>query len=313
MRHFGPFFLGLLLITAACGTRQSTGVSVSRTARRMIPPDARALAGIDIASLKNTEFYKREGKRLNMPLLDSTEERLGLDPRRDLSNAVIAWDGKKYLLIVEGRFSPAELERRLTAAGAHETPYRKYKLVGDIVNAVAVLNEGVIAAGPLAALEPAIDRFEDSRGGVPESLHQQLDKVPKTDQAWLVSTGGLPFVEIRMRSDIQSALSNIVDYVNAMSAGIRVDSGLHLQAEIGCISDQGAKRVHDALRGVIAFGRLSTKDNETELLRVYDAIHVNQKQQAVAVSADFAGELTDALLNRILGESATGSRLKAGN
>jgi hypothetical protein len=278
----------------------------------MIPPDARALAGIDIASLKNTEFYKREGKRLNVPLLDSTEERLGLDPRRDLSNAVVAWDGKKYLLIIEGHFSPADLERRLKAAGAHETPYRKYKLVGDIANSVAVLNPGVIVAGPLATLEPAIDRFEDGRGGVPEGLQQQLNKIPKADQVWLASTGGLPFVEMRMRSDIESALSNIVDYVNATTAGIKVETGLRFEAEIGCISDQGAKRVHDALRGVIAFGRLSTKDNETELLRVYDAIHVSKKQQAVDVNADFAGDLADGLLNRVFGASP-GNRLKAEN
>ncbi len=270
----------------------------------MIPPDARALAGIDIADLKNTEFYKRESGRLNASGLDLMAARTGLDPRRDLTHVVVAWDGKQVLVIVKGRFSPDDLERKLTAAGAHNTPYRKYKLLGDVKNSVAFLKQDLAVAGPLETLEPAIDRFEDHKGGVPESLQAQMDKIPKPDQVWLASTGGLPFVEMRMRSDLESALSNIVDYVNATNAGIKLDTGLHLQAEIGCISEQGAKRVHDALRGVIGFGRLSTKDNETEMLRIYDSIQVNQKQQIVDVRSDLPGDLADALLNRLTSGSS---------
>jgi hypothetical protein len=296
------------LLFTACGTRQENGVSVSRVVRRMIPPNARALAGIDIAALKNTAFYKREGRRLNVPLLDATKERLGLDPRHDLSQVVIAWDGKRYLLLVEGKFSPAGLEQNLKAAGAHETLYRKHGLVGDIANSVAVLNPGVVAAGPLETLEPAIDRFEDGGGGVsgvPQNLQQQLDKVSKGSQVWLVSAGGLPFVEIRMRSDIESALSNIVDYVNATNVGLRIDAGLHLQAEISCISEQGAKRVHDAVRGLVGFGRLSTRDKETDLLRIYDSVQVSQRQQIVELRVDLTGDLADSLLNRLqLGNGA---------
>lgn len=288
------------MIAAGCGTRQSTGISIDRPLRRMISPDTKALAGIDVAAIKNTEFYKREGGRLNVPDLDILAERAGLDPRRDISHVVAAWDGKKYFVIVQGSFSPADLERRLTAAGAHQTQYRKYKLVGDLSNSVAFLNPSLAIAGPLDVLEPAIDRFEDGHGGVPESLQQQLDKIPKGDQVWLASTGGLPFVEIQMRSDIESVLSNIVDYVNGSSTGLKMDAGLHLQAEISCVSEQGAKRVHDALRGFIGFGRLSTKDNETDLLRIYDSIQVDQKQQMVQVRSDLSGDLANTLLNRFL-------------
>jgi len=288
------------MIMAACRTRQSAGISIDRPVRRTISPDTRELAGIDLAAIKNTEFYKREGGRLNVPDLDSLGERVGLDPRRDISRVVAAWDGKKYFVIVQGRFSPTDLERRLTVAGAHQTQYRKYKLVGDLSNSIAFLNQGLAIAGPLDVLEPAIDRFEDGHGGVPENLQQQLNRIPKGDQVWLASTGGLPFVEMRMRSDIESALSNIVDYVSGSSAGIKVDTGIHLQAEISCVSEQGAKRVHDALRGFIGFGRLSTKDNETDLLRIYDSIQVDQKQQTVQIRSDLTGDLADTLLNRFL-------------
>lgn len=298
MGRFAALEFALLLVTVGCGNHESAGISIDRPIRRMIPPDARAMVGIDVTGLKNTEFYKRENGRLSASGLDFLAGRIGLDPRRDLSQVLAAWDGKKLLLIAEGRFSPADLERKLAAAGAHETHYRKYKLVGDIKNSVAFLNQDLTIAGPLAALEPAIDSFDDGKGGVPESLQVQLDKVRKNDQAWLASTGGLPFVEVQMRSDIESALSNIIDYVNGTRVGIRVDTGLHLQGEISCISERGAKRVHDTLRGVIAFARLSTKSNEAELLRIYDSIQVDQRQSAVDVRTDLSGDLADALLNR---------------
>lgn len=299
MHKLAPLFLACWLLAIGCGTHESTGISVDRSVRPMIPPDTRALAGIDIAAIKNTEFYKRESGRLNATGLDLMAERIGLDPRRDLAKVIVAWDGKKLLFIVEGQFSPAGLERKLTAAGAHETLYRKHKLVGDSKNAVAFLSPDLAVAGSIDALQPAIGRFEEGAGGVPESLQAQMNQIAKNNDVWLASTGGLPFVEMRMRSDLESALSNIVDYVNATRAGINLDSGLHLRTAVTCISEKGAKRVHDALRGVIGFGRLSTKDNETELLRIYDSIQVNQQKEIVNVRADLTGDLADALLTRL--------------
>ena len=69
------------------------------------------------------------------------------------------------------------------------------------------------------------------------------------------------------------------------------------------MSDEGAKRVHDALRGLIGFGRLSTKDDEQDLLRAYDGIHVDQNHSVVDIKADLSGDLADALLNRLSGSA----------
>lgn len=300
LRIFAFIAVTGVLLLDACGSHQGAGVSLDRPIRRMISPDTKALGAIDLAALKETAFYKRESTRLD-GLMNAAPERIGLDPRRDLSQLVAAWDGKKVLIIAKGRFSPNELERKLAAAGAHETPYRKYKLLGDVNNSVVFLNSDLALAGALEVVEPAIDAYEDGRGEIPQTLEDRMDKVPKGDQLWLVSAGGLPFVEMRMRSDLESALSNIVDYVNGSLAGVRVDSGLHLQAEISCVSDEGAKRVHDALRGLIGFGRLSTKDDEQDLLRAYDGIHVDQNHSVVDIKADLSGDLADALLNRLSG------------
>ncbi|MBV9612705.1 MAG: hypothetical protein JO091_09535 [Acidobacteriaceae bacterium] len=78
--------------------------------------------------------------------------------------------------------------------------------------------------------------------------------------------------------------------------GIGIDTGAHIAADLTCASGQGAQRVHDALRAGIAFGRLSTKDNEQELLQIYDAIQVTQDKQIVRVRADYPANLAAKLI-----------------
>jgi hypothetical protein len=290
-----------LMMLAGCARQETTGVSVNRAMGAFIPPDAKALAGAHIDKLEASDLYRRQVTNLvtNLPLpvLDQFSKTTGLDPRRDLAEVVAAWDGKRYLLILRGTFSPAVLERKLREAGVHSIPYEKYTLWGNAQNSVALLNPSLAVAGSIEMLKPAIDRFESGGGGVPEELKNRMKLIPSGDQLWLVSRGGLPFAEAQMRSDIGSMLSNIVDYVSATNLGIGLDSGLHLRAEVVCISNEGAKRVHDALRGAIGFGRLSAKSDQTDLLKAYDAIQVEQAQQTVHISADLTGTLAADLLN----------------
>jgi hypothetical protein len=78
-----------------------------------------------------------------------------------------------------------------------------------------------------------------------------------------------------------------------------VDSGTHFKIDLTCISEEGAKRVHDALRGAIGLGRLSTRDDQQELMQVYDAISVDQDKALVRVHADYSGTLTDKLFEQL--------------
>ena len=131
------------------------------------------------------------------------------------------------------------------------------------------------------------------------SFAERLRSFPKDDQLWILSRGGLPFADMAMRSEVQSALSNIVAYISGAMASLGFDSGVHLQADITCISPEGAKRVHDALRGGLGIARLSTKDNETSLLKMYDTVQIDMEATVVQVKAQLPAELADDLLNRL--------------
>jgi hypothetical protein len=167
-------------------------------------------------------------------------------------------------------------------------------MFGDPNEAVYFPKHNVAIAGPLAALREFIDR---QHGGLTGTLRSRMEALPKTDQIWLVSGTGLPLKEMPLRPDTKSVLSNIAGYITAASIGAGIDEGAHFQADLVCISDEGAKRVHDALRGLKGMARLMTRDDQMDLLKLYDAIQVDQDHQNVRVHADLSPADSDKLLS----------------
>jgi hypothetical protein len=291
-------FPACLLFTLACGRQPAKGISVDPAFRTLIAPDTKLLAGVDWDSLKTTAFYQRHQKDINIPQLGDAAERMGVDPRRDISKLLVAWDGKSWLVVERGRFNASDVQKKLIAQGIHPTDYHGHTLLGD-TGTTLVFFKSVAAEGSSSAVHRAIDLESKGEGEIPEDLQERLRTLSKNDQLWTVSRAGLAYANFATNSDLQTALSNITGSVSGTTAGVFVDSGIHLSIDLQCVSDQGATRVHDALRGLIGFGRLSTKDNEQDLLRAYDAIQVNKANQIVQVRADLPGDLADKLITTV--------------
>ncbi len=292
-------FAGCLLSVVSCSRQASSGVVVDKAFQPLIRPDTNVLAGTSIDKLKAAPLYQRHEKALDFPLFDASVQRLGFDPRRDLAELLYASGGQTAALMARGRFQPKEVEVKLQASGLERKVYRNFAIFGDDRNSVTFLKGGVALAGPSQTIRSELDFQDSGAGEIPEELQERLRTLPKDDQIWLVSRKGLPFADAPMRTELQSALSNIVAYIRGGSAGIMADHGLHLQANLTCISAEGATRVHDALRGGIGFLRLSTKDTETDMLKLYDAIQVDQDGDLVRVHADLSGDVADKLLNML--------------
>lgn len=285
----------VLLFAIACGTRSISGIGIDPAFRRLVAPDTTLLTGVDVEALKTSEFYKRHEKQLDTPFLAAATERMGLNPLRDISQFLASWDGKTWIFMERGRFNSSDLEKRMIGEGASATSYRGHTLVGSNGTDI-VLFKNVAVEGSGTAVRAAVDRQNAGAGDVPEELKEKLGTLSKRDQVWAVSRGGLAFADMQMNPDLQSALSNFTTSVSGTTAGIYFDTGVHLSVDIQCVSDQSATRVHDGLRGMIGFGRLSTKDNQEDLLRAYDAIQVSKENRIVRVRADLAGNLADELI-----------------
>ena len=299
MRYFLPAVAALSAILASCTRPAATGVSVPSAFRALIPPDTKAVAAADLEKFKASAFYRRHRGELNVPLLDALSERIGLDPRRDLSDVLIAWNGKQPVALARGRFNAAALEPRLASLGMRRIRYKSYTLFGDDRDAIAFGKHDIVIAGSSATVRSELDLGTSRAGGVPDELQPLLAAIPKRDQFWVVNRGQLPIAEMHLSSDIDSALSNIVDDIGAATLGVGFDDGTHLAAQFICVSDDSAKRVRDALRGGIGLARLTTRDNELDMLRLWDSINVSQDGQTIRVNADLSASLTDKLLGNL--------------
>jgi hypothetical protein len=84
--------------------------------------------------------------------------------------------------------------------------------------------------------------------------------------------------------------------IQAVMLGVDLSKGLNLTARLDCRTADDARHVHDALRGALGMARLSTPDNQPELLRVYDAIQVTQGNSLVEVKGDLPADQVDRVL-----------------
>ncbi len=288
----------------ACRSSEGAGVFVDPALIPMIPPESRMLAGIRLEKLRGTELYKKYRRELPLPLLDQFREKTGIDPERDVWEVLLAGSGTDVLLLVRGHFEVGEMQPKLNSLGLHRSSYRGRELAGDERYSITFLNPGVAAAGRAASLRAMIDR-QDQHPAMPRALAAQVALVPKGAQLWLVESGGLPQLGVLgQRDDIASVVENFSRYVAGAVVAVEVSDGLAIKGQVECSSEEGVKRVKDTLRGVVGLARLTTKTDETDLLRLYDAIEVVADGNTVRIGARVSPDLLPKLFALVRGKAA---------
>ncbi len=291
------------MLLAGCNAPTRKGGRVDQDLVKFVPPDAVLLMGVDVARLRVTPVYQKYVAQLTLPGVDRFVQETGVDPRKDL-DAVLAWsNGNATATMVRGRYRSRDLESRLRARGAERTTYGKYTLYGNGQSVIAFINESVAVGGSTSAVKAALDTYDQRRGGLPGTLKPLVDALDPADQLWAVGAGSLSGMGIEAQGNSRLAdIAQLLRGVRAALAGIDLSNGLILTGRIDCDTDDSARHIHDALRGVIGMARLSTPDNQPQLLRLYDAINVNQVKSAVTVSANIPADEVDAFLSLWLKE-----------
>ena len=294
MRKTALFVLALLAL-AGCAPRASQTVKIDPALATLIPPDALVLAGVKADTLRSTEFYRRFVLSRPQPQLDDFVKQTGLDPRKDIWELLVASDGKSMLAMARGKFSPAGLEPTLLQGGAKRFSYKGYTLIGSEEAAVVFMNATTALAGPASALRATLDRRETG-AAPPKALLDRVAAIPATSQAWVVATG--PFDKFNLPVSKTGNLSippQMFGSIQSIVAWVDLRTALDFTATVEGATSEDAKRVHDAIKGLIGMGRLSTPDGKRELLRLYDSIGVEQQERSVRVKANIPLELIDSL------------------
>jgi hypothetical protein len=282
---------------AACGRSTPTVVRVDPALATLIPSDTAILVGAKLEKLRETEVYRKHFSESSFPRLDEFARDTGLDPRKDIWDVLFCSNGSDNgVLMARGKFPQSELEPKLEKDGATRTNYKGYSLFGNEQTGVFFMNASTALAGSTSMLKHIIDNRDRSSGGIPEPLRPLVDSVPADAQVWAVfnATGiNLPFTGKGTAAIIEQLLKSVQN--GRFSADLR--TGFAFTASGNCTSAESAKQIHDLAKAAIGFGRLSTPGNQPDLLKVYDAIKVEQQNNTVNISADVSQDLVDRFID----------------
>jgi hypothetical protein len=283
---------------AGCGTAQTGTERIDPTLVTLVPGDSVFLADVKMDALRATPSYKKWIANRPAAPLDDLARQTGLDLRKDLWELLVISNGQRTAVLARGKFSVNGAEPRLDRPGVTRMPYKGQTLIGNDQGAVTFLNTGVAVAGRPDAVRWIIDQRGRS-SGLPPALRDKVAQIPAGNQMWLASAGGFGTLQKDLPQTGNLAnIGKVISMLESVTAAADMRSGLKLAVNGVCRNEQDAKSLSDAVRGLVGIGRLSTPDNQSELLRAYDGIKVEQQQRSVLVNAAIGPELVDSLFER---------------
>lgn len=302
------FLIFLVLLLGACRPKPSATIVPDAALMPLIPADTTILSGVRMAELKKTPVYQRLLAEQKLPQLDEFAQETGIDPRKDIWDIILASNGKTTIALIRGQFTEggiagSGMEPKLEKKGVRRFPYKGYTLSGDERVAVTFLNSSVAVAGPTDAVRGVIDARDGSKGGPPKELIDRLRQVSSANQIWMISNAGLAGT---MPGSVGGVLLKSVPIdLRSMMATLNLSNGVKLEADFTSGDARSAQKMNDAIRGLIGVQRLTTREDDRDMIQFYDAIQVTKSEANVKVAADVPLQLFERLLetfkNRRLG------------
>jgi hypothetical protein len=289
------FLMLLSVVWIGCQSRKTGLVEVDGALADLVPADTVLLAGIRLDAIRATPAYEKWIGMWPSSDIDHFTEKTGIDPRK-VSELLAASDGKASVILVKGNFSRGQIESKLSGPGFERMPYKGRTLIGSEEAAVVFFDSRTAAAGPAAALRSVIDQRNK---GIPSALREKMKSISIPSQIWAVMAGGNTAIgETIPDSGNIANLRRIFTSLESSTIAVDVRSGLKAEATGVCRTEDDAKLIHNALRGLLGMGRLMTPGNQPEMLRLYDGIKVGQQTNSVKLEADVPMDVIDKLLAR---------------
>lgn len=283
------------LLLAGCANQPSKGVALETSIEKLIPGDTVVLAGAHIKEIQSSPLYVRLMGDKKLPELESFVKQTGLDPRKDVTELIVASNGKDTLMIARGHIeSIPTLEGLLEKQGATSSMFEGHKLLGSDNGSVSFLSNSVAIAGTTARVKEVLA----GKTGDDSKKRQVLAKVAKIEHdkhVWVVAIGGFSPMPLPEQGNLAN-LARIFQSLDTTLVTLDLSHGLSLMAQGFCTDGEGAKQLHNTLRGLIGFGRLSTPGDNPEMLRFFDSIKVEQTDRQVRVNADVPMDMVDRFL-----------------
>ena len=296
----------LILVWASAAFAQ---VRVDPVLARMVPPGTVSVVGVRMDQIRSTPMYQKMIAGRKLPDLDRFVKETGFDPRQDVRELLVASNGTEgqSVVVARGTFGG------VTNFGSLKTfKHDIYAIHGDDHAGFCLLDDSTAAAGPLPGLYAALDHWHSGAAPATPGLLKRMEQFPAGAQVYAVSEGGFNIpgaVTIRQGSVDFAQIFRNVEQV-ALSADLRAGFDAVVEADVK--SEEDAKNLGDAARGLIGLARLSVPENHRELLKLWDGFHVDQHARHITLTAKVPQDLVDQLVSLIQsGEIGPPKQLRA--
>ncbi|MCS7024944.1 MAG: hypothetical protein NZV14_09085 [Bryobacteraceae bacterium] len=288
-------FVATLMLDSCSRTAAPPETRIEPALEKLIPGDTVVLAGVRVTLVESSPVYARLMKGRMFPELDQFAQQTGLDPRRDLKEVLLASNGSRAVVIAKGRVEDvSKLEALLESKGAQRFRVGPHTLLGNEQAAVCFLSNSVAIAGQTSALRDLLS----GQSGKDENKKQVLAQValiPSGTPIWMVAVAGFSPMRLPEQGNLAN-LQRVFQSLETALVALDLREGVRLSAQGVCKDEPGAKQLHNALRGLIGFGRLSTPADHAELLRFYDSIKVEQNKTEIKLQVDVPMDMVDQFL-----------------
>lgn len=288
----------LLVALTACNSAETGRTGIDSTLIALVPPDATMLSGIRMEAVRATALYRKMLAQQALPQLDDFGRKTGFDPRRDVRELLIASNGTDVLMAARGAFNLHGIE------GSTKSSYKGYTLYANESRAVGLIDSSTAVAGPLTAVRAALDRYKAGSRARPDELLARARQIPSENQVWSVSNGFENLLTMTIPQQGNAAnVGRILGSLQNTTAAADFRTGVNGFIDGLCRTDQDAKNLGDAARGLVGLGRLSVPENQPELLKLWDGIRVDQQERTVKITVAIPEDLVDKLID-LLGKQS---------
>lgn len=288
--------LAALCVACGGGGPKSDTLRIDPALLALVPADTVTLAGGRWDLLKQSPLYAKLEPLMPGDGPGGLRERLGIDPGKDLREFLFAHNGKNGLALARVTFNSKDLTERLIKEGAQPSDYKGRTVLGRGPAGLALVSDGIVAGGPVELLHLAIDRaISGAKPALPDRLARGLASLPSSAQLYFTGAGGatlnLP------RGTNLGNIDKVLASLDSVTGFADVSKGVRVSATGQCTDTEAAKRLHTQMRGLVGMGRLSTPDNQPELLKLFDAIETKLDDKTIRLDVNLSAEQAEQAIN----------------
>ena len=310
-----------LALLAACAKKE---IPPSAPDLTYLPADAIIAGFVDAARLREAALYRDMDTQAdtNQGKWQEAREflsRLGIDSRKDLDSLMFAYrmvpQGEgEWVAILRGRFDTRKIEKRLQEPDARmsteqlgkKTVYNLVRVpeVGDL--SLVIVDATTLALGRSGALRKVLDTRGKSKPSLASNreIARLVAGVDAKTQIWAVMDGREVARLLRERmtqtpDGVPSPALKNLSSVKTARFSAAVTGDLDLALEIESYTEKTARNLADALRGILAFGKMGSDGADPDASKLMEAIRVDSHQSSTLVRLTLPGETLKRLQSRL--------------